>query len=224
MSELLLSPVEARVIAALAEKSITTPQYYPMSVNAVMLAANQKSCRNPAMSLSEGDAGAALNRLEQEKLCSRDDQSSRVTKWRQRFNHQLLLQPQPFAVLVTLMLRGPQTVAELRANAAGLGGPADADTVNKTLEDLADRAQPLVVLLPRAPGQKEARYAHTLCGKAGLSAQAVVEPAAPPPRETSGQASFEERLRALEARVEELERRSPAPASGAPTEVESPGE
>ncbi len=210
MPEILLTAHEARVVAALVEKSITTPQYYPMSVNAVMLAANQKSSRSPVMNLSEGDTGAALNRLEQEKLAERDEYSGRVVKWRHRFNHQMLLQVQPMAVLVTLMLRGPQTIAELRANAANLGGPPDGAAMTAALEDLSDRAQPLVVLLPRASGQKEARYAHTLCGAPALSEPATFEsPPATVPRASTGIAALEERLTALEARVAELERPKP---------------
>lgn len=208
MTVLHLNSAEARVIAALVEKSITTPQYYPMSVNALMLAANQKTSRNPVMNLSEGDTGAALNRLEEEKLCGRDNQSSRVTKWRHRFQHQLLLQAQPLAVLVTLMLRGPQTLLELRANASGLGGPADADAMNAAINDLADRAQPLLVLLPRAPGQKEARYAHTLSGPPAMPTAEEEAPSAPRSRSAApADSALEERLQLLEFRVAELERR-----------------
>jgi uncharacterized protein len=227
MTELHLSPAEARVVAALVEKSLTTPQYYPMSVNAVMLAANQKSSRNPVMSLNEGDTGAALNQLEEKKLASRDEYSGRVVKWRHRFNHQMLLQPQPLAVLVTLMLRGPQTLAELRANAANLGGPADQAALQAAIEDLSDRAQPLVVLLPRAPGQKEARYAHTLCGAPSLAEPLAMPPEAPiasPARPSANLSALEERIAVLEARVTELERRAILPASGAQTDVDAPGE
>jgi uncharacterized protein YceH (UPF0502 family) len=201
-----LTPIEARVIASLAEKSIATPQYYPMTVNAIMLAANQKSSRDPVMQLREGDVGAALLDLQDKGLAARDDAGSRVPKWRQSFQHHLLLQPPAFAVLVMLMLRGPQTTAELRSRAAGLGGPADADGIARVLADLADRAAPLVVLLPRAPGQKEARYAHTLCGP---PEQAAAAPAAAPAALPSPLAALEERLRALEERVAQLEARPP---------------
>ena len=209
MTELLLSPAEARVIAALAEKSVTTPQYYPMSVNAIMLAANQKTCRSPVLSLSEGDTGAALNQLESLSLCTRNDNISRVPKWRQNFQHHLLLKPDAFALLVTLMLRGPQTLSELRANASGLGGPGDTEGAAALLKDLTDRAQPLVVLLPRAPGRKEARYAHTLCGvptsDSALGGEAAEATAAPRPNAPALQA-LEQRLKELETRVVELER------------------
>ncbi|MGQ0586760.1 MAG: YceH family protein [Gammaproteobacteria bacterium] len=208
MAELLLTTLEARVIASLSEKSITTPQYYPMTVNAIMLAANQKSSRDPVMQLKEGEVGAALLDLAGKGLAQRDDAGSRVPKWRQSFQHHLLLQPHTFAVLVTLMLRGPQTQAELRSNAAALGGPSTAEGVAAALKDLADRAQPLVVLLPRGSGQKEARHAHTLSGPPEL-------PAAPEPvawvETPSGLAALEERIRALEERVAQLEAKNPSP-------------
>lgn len=129
-----------------------------------------------------------------------------MPKWRQSLQHYLLLQPPAFAVLIVLMLRGPQTPAELRSNAAGLGGPADADALARVLADLADRAAPLVVLLPRAPGQKEARHAHTLCGPPEVPAAAPA-PAAPAAPATPDLAALEERLRELEARVAALEAR-----------------
>jgi len=202
-SPLQLTPVEARVIAALSEKSITTPQYYPMTVNAIMLASNQKSCRDPVLQLREGEVGAALLDLAEKGLAARDDAGGRVPKWRQSFQHHLLLQPPGFAVLITLMLRGPQTHSELRSNAAALGGPTDADGVARTLADLSDRAEPLVALLPRGPGQKESRHAHTLCGPPEVPAAAPAAAAETPPRPSF--IELEERLRALEARVVALE-------------------
>lgn len=213
MTPLLLNPVEARVIASLTEKSIATPQYYPMTVNALMLACNQKSSRDPVMQLTEGDVGAALLDLADKDLARRDDAGSRVPKWRQTFQHHLLLAPPALAVLVTLMLRGAQTLAQLRANAAGLGGPADAAGLERVVADLVDRAQPLVAHLPRAHGQKEARYAHTLSGPP--EARAEPEPAPParerPPAQADALAALEERLRALEARVAALEGGAPQP-------------
>jgi uncharacterized protein len=209
VTELILSPDEARVLACLVEKSILTPQYYPMTVNAVMLAANQKTVRNPVMSLSEGDTGAALNGLERQRLASRDESGSRAVKWRHQMQHQMLLKPGELALLVSLMLRGPQTVSELRANAQPLGGPADAEGAQAALASLADRAQPLVLELPRGAGQKEARQAHLLCGQPAPSVLAAAA-AAPAPRsaaEPSALAALQERMQALEERVAELERR-----------------
>jgi uncharacterized protein YceH (UPF0502 family) len=182
-----------------------------MTVNAIMMAANQKTCRSPVMHLTEGEVGAALNGLERENLASRDDASGRVPKWRHRFQHQLLLKPASLAVLATLMLRGPQTVAELRANAAALEGPTDADGVAAALQDLADRGQPLVAQLPRGAGQKESRYAHRLCGDVAV-ADPSFEPAAeaPLPRGAAAEtiAALEARIRILEERVAALEKHS----------------
>jgi uncharacterized protein YceH (UPF0502 family) len=211
VSELLLTPAEARVLAALVEKSILTPQYYPMTVNALMLAANQKTVRSPVMSLSEGDTGAALNRLERDRLAVRDSMSGRVIKWRHQMQHQMLLKAGELAVLVTLMLRGAQTGSELRANAHALGGPADAEGLQTVLASLHDRAQPLVTELPRGAGQKESRQAHLLCGTPTPGMDLL----APDVRSHAAAAElpsqFEERLRALEARVAELEQRLAPP-------------
>jgi uncharacterized protein len=209
VSEILLTPAAARVLAVLVEKSILTPQYYPLTVNATMLAANQKTVRNPVMSLSEGETGAALNELEALRLAQRDTMSSRAVKWRQQMQHQLLLKPGELALLVTLMLRGAQTGQELRANAQALGGPADAEAMQAALASLHDRAQPLVTELPRGAGQKEARLAHLLCGapqpgaelKAPDLSGLSVPVAAPVVSER-----LEARLALLEARVAELER------------------
>lgn len=207
-----LSPNEARVLAAMVEKSIATPQYYPMTVNAIMLAANQKSSRSPVMNLTEGDVGAALHSLEEHRLVARDDFGGRVAKWRHHFHNQMLLKAPVMAILATLMLRGPQTLSELRANAVVLGGPADADGVNQALQDLADRAQPVVTLLPRASGQSSLRYAHTLSGEVATPFAPEQISSTPATATTaSGEkislADLHERIRALEARVAELEQR-----------------
>lgn len=204
-----LNPIEARVLAAMVEKSIATPQYYPMTVNAIMLAANQKSSRNPVMNLTEGDVGAALNSLEESRLVARDDFGGRVPKWRHHFHNQLLLKPPVVAVLATLMLRGPQTLSELRANATVLGGPADAEGMNQVLQDLADRAQPMVTQLSRIAGQSSSRYAHTLSGEVATpfasdpTSVAAVATSASGERVTLN--DLLERIQLLEARVAGLE-------------------
>jgi hypothetical protein len=146
-----LSANVARVIAALVEKSISTPDYYPMTVNGLRAACNQKSQRHPHLQLSEGDVGQALRDLEAMGWVVRDDRFGRTEKWRQQFQHQLLLKRDTQAVLVTLMLRGAQTVAELKANAAYIGGPADVVGVEAALQDLADRGTSLVSQLGASP-------------------------------------------------------------------------
>ena len=196
---LTLSAIEARVIASLVEKSITTPQYYPLSVNALVSACNQKSSRDLLMSLSEGDVGSTLTRLEELRLAKREDQGSRVPKWRHRFHHELLIKEPAMAVLVTLMLRGPQTLSELRTNAAVLGGPSDAAAVQTLLADLADRAQPLVGALARQVGQSAQRYTQLTTGPIETEPLPVVGSGG-----ASG-TSLSDRVAALEARVAELE-------------------
>lgn len=201
---LLLTPVEARVLAALVEKAVTTPQYYPLTVNALVAACNQKNARNPVMNLGEGEVGSALLTLEQHNLVTRDDRSGRAVKWRHRFNHQLLVQAPTLAVLSALMLRGPQTAAELRSNAEGLGGPGEPAAVEKILADLSDRAQPLVRQLPRAAGQSAPRWAQLLCGEPDLAAEPASEPRS---TGSTGSTGLQARMEALEARVQELEAR-----------------
>ncbi|MDP3856848.1 MAG: DUF480 domain-containing protein [Stagnimonas sp.] len=203
MTAVLLTATEARVLASLVEKSITTPAYYPMTVNGLMAAANQKSSREPVMSLSEGEVGNALLSLEQRGLVARDDSSARATKWRQKFQHQWLLKPATQAVLVTLILRGAQTSAELRANAAALGGPADIDGVQAALDDLADRAQPLVMTLPRQLGQSAVRHAQLLCGEPDPRTLTTADAT---PR-AAGHAGLDARISELEQRLSALEAR-----------------
>ena len=202
MPEIQLTPTQARVLACLAEKAVTTPAYYPMTVNGVMAAANQKSNRHPVMSLREAEVGGALADLETMKLVSRDDDSGRVPKWRQRFEHETLLPKPVLAVLVALMLRGPQTIAELKTRAEPLGGPADNDGVQAALERMADRADPFVMELPRAAGQSATRWAHLLCG------EPEIPEAAPAPARSGGQqqalAELTERVEILERQVAEL--------------------
>ena len=205
---LTLSAIEARVIASLVEKSITTPQYYPLSVNALVSACNQKSSRDLLMSLSEGDVGSTLTRLEELRLAKREDQGSRVPKWRHRFHHELLIKEPAMAVLVTLMLRGPQTLSELRTNAAVLGGPSDAAAVQTLLADLADRAQPLVGALARQVGQSAQRYTQLISPEAAAGLTTGPIETEPLPVVGSGGASgtsLSDRVAALEARVAELE-------------------
>lgn len=196
-----LSPAEARVLASLFEKSITTPNYYPMTVNAIMAASNQKSSRFPVMSLSEGEVGKALNTLAELRFCSREDLGSRVPKWRQNFKHRLLLKDHSAALLAMLMLRGAQTRSELRSRAETLRGPTTPEQLDEAVEFLADRSQPLIVTLPRQPGQKEARLAHTLCGEPD-----VTEVAAPASaRSSTSRDELLARIESLEARVQALE-------------------
>lgn len=208
-----LSDVEARVAGVLMEKETTTPEYYPLSANATLNACNQKSSREPVMNLSEADVRGALFELEQLGLV-RTLGDARVAKFEHRMREGLggaPLRRDEVAVICLLLLRGPQTPAELRARAERLYSFDDNAAVQTTLERLAAREEPLVVLLPRAPGAREARWAHLLCGPVDAAAPeshaAHTAPAAPVADGAAQQriAELEERVQALEARLAALE-------------------
>jgi uncharacterized protein len=161
-----LNAVEARVLGSLMEKEVTTPENYPLSLNALVNACNQKSSREPVMELREADVRTALFDMEQRGLV-RTLSDARVPKFENRVRDGLNLRRDEFAVVCLLLLRGPQTTAELRARAERMYEFEDNAAVTATLERLAGRAeplQPLTVLLERQPGAREARWMHLLCG------------------------------------------------------------
>jgi len=158
-----LSVVEARVVGSLMEKEMTTPEYYPLSLNAAMNACNQKSSREPVMELGEADVRTALFDLEQMGLV-RTDASARVSKFEHRMRDVLQLRRDETAVVCLLLLRGPQTPAELRARAERMYSFDDNAAVTATLERLATRDEALTVLMARQPGAREARWMHLLSG------------------------------------------------------------
>ena len=158
-----LSAVEARVVGSLMEKEMTTPEYYPLSLNAAMNACNQKSSREPVMELGEADVRTALFDLEQMGLV-RTDSSARVSKFEHRMRDALNLRRDETAVVCLLLLRGPQTPAELRARAERMYSFDDNAAVTATLERLAGRDEALTVLMARLPGAREARWMHLLSG------------------------------------------------------------
>jgi len=159
-----LSLIEARVLAVLIEKQATVPDTYPLSLNALVTGCNQKTARDPVMEVSEAEALEAIDTLRGHSLIV-ESSGSRVTKYGHNMGRVFQLPTPAVAILTTLILRGPQTVAELRANAERLYRFADASSLEAFLEELATRATaPLTVLLPRAPGARESRWAHLLCG------------------------------------------------------------
>ncbi|MES2393652.1 MAG: YceH family protein [Acidobacteriota bacterium] len=205
-----LSAVEARVAGVLMEKETTTPEYYPLSLNATVNACNQKSSREPVMQLEEPEVRTALYELEQLGLV-RTMADTRVSKFEHRMREGLggaALRRDEVAVICLLLLRGPQTSAELRARAERLYSFDDHQAVTVTLERLAQRDEPMVVLMARLPGAREARWMHLLCGpvEAGSFAETRSQDAGGE-RVGSGDgaAQMMERMEALEARVEALE-------------------
>jgi len=192
------------VLGCLIEKEATTPDTYPLTVNAAQVAANQKTAREPVMTLDPGDVHHALRQLESRQL-AKQVFSSRAERYEHRTGAVFGLPQAQVALLGLLMLRGPQTVGELFARSDRLAKFADADDVRHHLDRLAQRQPALVVQLPRGPGQREDRYGHLLSGPADVAslperASARAEPASP---------GLEARVAALESEVaalrEELE-------------------
>ncbi len=162
-----LTALEARVLGVLFEKALTVPDSYPLSLNTVVLGCNQKTARDPVMNASEADVQTAVEALKALNLVF-ERSGSRVTKFEHNIARTMVLPGQSVALLVTLMLRGPQTSAELRGSTERLHRFSDVSSVDGFLVELAERSAekggPLVVKLPRAPGAREARWAHLLCG------------------------------------------------------------
>jgi uncharacterized protein len=192
-----LTPTEARILGVLIEKSRTTPDAYPLTVNSLTAGCNQKTSREPVMSLTESEVQSALETLRSRTLIMESyGASGRVLRYAHNFAKVYEVPATSMDLLATLILRGPQTASELRANSERLHRFADASAVEAYLEELAERATgAMVVKLPRQPGAREQRWTHLLCG------EPVLEPSyalSAPTRH--------EKTADLEARVEQLER------------------
>jgi len=169
VSDILLNQVEARVLGALVEKDITTPDYYPLSLNALVNACNQKNNRDPVMNLDENAVRDALAGLQEMRLAGpAGGADSRVTKYEHRLQEVFNFTRGETALLCVLLLRGPQTPGELRGRTERLHRFESLDDVHSSLQKLMDRQPALARVLPRQPGTKEARYMHLLSGDAGI--------------------------------------------------------
>ncbi|MGB7452779.1 MAG: YceH family protein [Lysobacterales bacterium] len=186
-----LTPIQVRVLGCLMEKKETTPDQYPLTLNALRNACNQKTSRYPVVAYSEGEVGHTLRELEALDMV-REEWGARVPKYQHLANKALNLHSQGIALICTLMLRGPQTLAELKTNTHRLFDFDDIDDVQFALQHLIEREPALVAALPRQPGQKEGRFAHLLSG----------EPVIPVASRATAVQSF---TPDLEARVAELE-------------------
>ncbi|AAM43357.1 DUF480 domain-containing protein [Xanthomonas campestris pv. campestris] len=207
MTETLPTPVldtaQARVLGCLIEKEATTPDAYPLTVNAAQVAANQKTAREPVLTLQTGKVHHALRQLETLGLV-RQQFSSRAERYEHRLGSALDLTRQQVAVIGLLLLRGPQTLGELFARSERLARFNDSDDVRHHLERLIQRG--LAVQLPRASGQREDRYAHLLSGELDLDAlQAAAARAAPSARSGADSSELEARVLSLETTVAELQ-------------------
>jgi len=208
-----LSPNEARVIGCLIEKEITTPEQYPLSLNALTNACNQKSNRDPVLDLDEATVRQTVDQLVRKFLVSEQGGfGSRVAKFQHRFCNTeygtLKFSPAELAIVCELLLRGPQTPGELRSRASRLCALRDVAEVEAALDALARRDDgPFVVRLPREPGKRESRYAHLFSGEVegdDMAGAAAVRPSAP---ERGSVAQLEGRVARLEAELAELKAR-----------------
>lgn len=196
----LLTIVEARVLGALVEKEVTTPDYYPLSLNALMNACNQKSNREPTMELDEDELRQALHGLEEKRLGGRARSSDgRVTKYEHWLQEAFNFTRGEIAAICVLLLRGPQTIGEIRGRTDRLFRFDELSDVQSTLQKLMDRDPPLVKVLARQPGTKEARYAHLFSGDVATFEVAVSPGAA------SGNLGKDERIALLEEHVAGLQ-------------------
>jgi hypothetical protein len=208
-----LTPLEARVLGVLVEKQATVPDTYPLSLNALTQGCNQKTARSPVMEATDAEVLTAVDGLKALSLVF-EGSGSRVVRFEHNLGRVLGVPGQAVALLAVLMLRGPQTAAELRLSSERLHRFADISSVEGFLDELADKVPARVVKLPRAPGEREARWAHLLCGDVVAPAPAAASAAAAPVAVSAGelaalkaeQTRLAERVEALEALVQRLAR------------------
>ena len=198
----ILSDIETRVLGSLVEKQVTTPEYYPLTLNALTLACNQKNNRSPVTSYSEDEVAQALETLREKNLTYVFfGSTSRVPKYKHVMTEVLHLSAAELAVMCVLLLRGPQTSGELTTRGFRLHEFSGLEEVDAALNALISREpDPLVARLPRQPGQKEVRFAHLLSGEAAIIETQVTERAVP----SSHRASSSDRVSKLESDVETL--------------------
>lgn len=197
-----LSALEARVLAVLVEKESTVPDSYPMSLNSLTLGCNQKTARDPVLNASEAEVAAVLDELKAMSLVNTVS-GSRVLRFEHNMKRVLGVPGQAEALLAVLMLRGPQTSAELRLNCERLHRFADVSSVEGFLDELAEREPPLARKLPRAPGAREQRWAHLLSGEPVVPV-AVASSASSSSSSSAAAAARDEELAALRAEVDAL--------------------
>lgn len=195
--EITLSKEEIRVMGCLIEKGMATPEYYPLSMNALVNACNQKSNREPVVLWDEGLVYESVEMLKEKGLVSQSD-LSRVPKYEENFTKNNNLNPPEAAVLCVLMLRGPQTVGEIRGRSERLYAFDNLEAVNETLEDLISRIQ--VLRMQRQPGRKEVRYCHAL----GSVTEEIKAESTEQQNQTSGNTEEGDRIVALEEKVDAL--------------------
>jgi uncharacterized protein YceH (UPF0502 family) len=207
--ELNLSETEVRVLGSLIEKDITTPDYYPLSLNALVNACNQKNNRDPVMALDEGSVRQALGSLQERRMAGpAGGADSRVTKYEHRLQEVFNFDRREIALICVVLLRGPQTPGELRGRSDRMYRFETLDDVQSAIQRLMERQPPLVRVLPRQAGTKESRYMHLFSGDAGIPAEADEATASPSrserPLDSSRLSLLENEVSALRQELSEL--------------------
>jgi len=196
----MLTDLEARILGALMEKQLTTPDAYPLTVNSLLLACNQKTSREPITNLTQGEVQHCLSQMQDRKWVD-VDYGSRAHRYDQRLTRVLGIDKSAQALLNILLLRGPQTVAELFTRSQRMFEFASAESVEEKLQSLCEKSAPIIVRIPRQPGQREDRYMHLLCGAPDLEALAAQMTTA---KKSSG-GELEERIAILEQQMHALQ-------------------
>lgn len=206
---LLLTPLEVRVLGCLIEKEITTPEYYPMTINAIKLACNQKSNRDPVMNLDDNVVLDAIESLSRKHVAWRKPVAdSRVPKYAHRLTALYTFSPAELAVLAELFIRGPQTMGELRTHGNRMHPFADLAEVEATLEHLMDENfGPFVLRLPTLPGKREHRYGHLFAGREAVENVAAPEPEMETASVARSSSGVQQELEQLRTQLAELEER-----------------
>jgi uncharacterized protein len=194
--ETVLNEIECRVLGSLVEKELATPEYYPLTLNSLTMACNQKSNRQPQMTLDEAEVVRALDSLKVKHLVLTAADSGRVPKYRHLLYEKMKLEPAELAVIAELLVRGPQTVGELKGRAERMAAMGDLAAMEALLDELAERN--LIIRLPRQPGRKEQRHAHLFSGEPIIPEE---DASAPPEQARLRVMAENERLCALEEGV-----------------------
>jgi len=205
--ERILDEIEVRVLGCLIEKDLATPEYYPLTLNALTNACNQKSNRDPVVLLEDTDVVRALDSLRQKQMAHQSAEGVRAAKYCHNLESVLDLDLEDLAILAELLLRGPQTVGELRNRAERMHQVGDLQIVEERLQNLMEREEPLVIRLPRQPGRKEQRFAHLLAGAPDIeeTSSSLVEPARlKVAAEHDRIAKLEEEVAALRTELDEM--------------------
>jgi uncharacterized protein YceH (UPF0502 family) len=199
--DMILNEIETRVLGSLVEKDVTTPDYYPLSLNALVTACNQKNNRDPVMNLGEDTVRQALDTLQQKRLAGPTGSAdSRVTKYEHRLQEAFNFTRGETAVLCVLLLRGPQTPGELRGRTERMHRFEDLDEVQSTLQRLLQRDPPLARVLPRQPGTKESRYKHLLA----VDTEETTDDVARAPASVPNNSASADRMTRLQQEVADL--------------------